>query len=272
MFGAIIGDIIGSPYEFGDRPPWDFTPLVADQANWTDDTLMTLAVADAMMTLKGDRQNAGDAENVIAATMRHYARTYPLPRGGYGSKFLSWLFSPGQGAYGSFGNGSAMRVSSAGWLFGTLDDTLDWAAATARVTHNHPEGIAGAQAIAGAIYLLRSGVSSTSVRDWTATRFGYDLSLDLQESQAKYKPNTACSGTVPEAIIAFIESTDFETAIRNAVSYGGDTDTLAAITGSLAEAYYVIPPALHDMAIKRLGVPLATIIDRFEQSRTPCAA
>jgi ADP-ribosylglycohydrolase len=268
MLGAIIGDIIGSPYEFRERPQWDFAPLVSDRASWTDDTLMTLAVADAVLAIRAGRPSGEDGERIIADTMRRYARAYPLPRGGYGSKFLGWVLSPGQRAYGSLGNGSAMRVSSVGWLFETLPEVLEWAGSTARVTHNHPEGIAGAKAVAGGIYLLRTGASPLDVRDWAATQFGYDLSLTLERSQENYVPNATCVGTVPQAIMAFINSTDFETAIRNAVSFGGDTDTLAAIAGSLAEARYGVPDQLREVALGRLGVPLGVVVDAWEEAIT----
>jgi len=264
MLGAIIGDIVGSPYEFGrGRKTTDF-PLFSCDSDYTDDSLMTLAVADAVMDADGDETHA---DALLVAAMRRFARLYPLPTGGFGGRFAEWLASDDPQPYCSYGNGSAMRVSCVGWLFDTLELTEHWAEVTARVTHNHPEGIKGAQATAAMIFLARTEGGDNQAkarhRAYIEDRFGYDLSRTLDEIRPSYHHVESCQETVPEAITAYLESRDFENAIKLAVSLGGDADTLAAITGSIAEGAYPIPPSTEDQGLSRLDDRLRAVLERF---------
>jgi ADP-ribosylglycohydrolase len=224
LLGAIAGDVIGSVYEYSPHKSTDF-PLFIPESHFTDDSVLTLAVAEALL----DQFRYLDF-------IQSYAKRYP--DSGFGLHFVKWLFSNSSEPYNSFGNGSAMRVSAVGWAFDTLAETLHEAEASAAVTHNHPEGIKGAQAVALAIFLARNGSSKEAIRIEITSRFGYDLSSTLDQIRPSYHFDESCQGTVPPAIIAFLESDDFEDAIRKAVSLGGDADTLAAITGSIAEAFY----------------------------------
>ena len=226
MLGAILGDIVGSPYEFdhNNYKHKDF-PLLSEKSHFTDDTVMTVAVAVGLIDGKGLPERTFCA---VQHEMRFWGCEYP--HAGYGGMFRRWLHAENPKPYGSFGNGSAMRVSAAGWLFDTLDKTLEMAKVTAEVTHNHPEGIKGAQATAAVIFLART----------------------CDEIRPTYHHVETCQETVPEAIIAFLESVSFEDALRNAVSLGGDSDTLACITGGIAEAFYGMPQELRDETLKRL--------------------
>lgn len=240
MTGAIAGDIIGSVYEFDNIKTTDF-PLFIGESDYTDDTIMSIAVADWLL-------NGGD----LAKVMQHYGRKYPCPMGGYGGRFSGWLRAGDPQPYNSWGNGSAMRVSAVGWLFDSLEKTLEVAEETAAVTHNHPEGIKGAQATAAAIYLARTGKSKPEIRQYIESTFSYNLNRTCDEIRPNYNFDESCQGTVPEAIIAFLDSTDFENAIRLAVSLGGDSDTLACITGGIAEAFYGVPEDIQKEVEKRL--------------------
>lgn len=240
MTGAIAGDIIGSVYEFDNIKTTDF-PLFTNESDYTDDTIMTVAVADWLL-------NGGD----LAKVMQRYGREYPYPTGGYGGRFSGWLREKEPLPYNSWGNGSAMRVSAVGWMFDSLEKTLEVAKETAVVTHNHPEGIKGAQATAAAIYLARTGKSKQDIKQYIETAFSYDLGRTCDEIRPFYRFNESCQGTVPEAIIAFLDSSDFEDAIRLAVSLGGDSDTLACITGGIAEAFYGIPEDIKLEVKKRI--------------------
>lgn len=252
MLGAIIGDIVGSVYEWNNIKTKDF-PLFSERGFFTDDTVMTIAVADVVMS-------GGSADN-FADSMKRLGRLYP--NSGYGARFGSWLFSDSREPYNSWGNGSAMRVSPCGWTCKTLEETERVAEISAAVTHNHPEGIKGAQATAAAIFLARAGSNKDSIKAYIEGEYGYDLSRTLDEIRPVYRFNESCQETVPEAIIAFLESTDFEDAIRNAISLGGDSDTLAAITGSIAEAAYGIPESIANMALGYLDQPLREVYDRW---------
>ena len=248
MLGAILGDMVGSPYEF-DRNNYkhkDF-PLLSENSHFTDDTVMTLAVALGLIAGQGDVQKTFAG---VQHEMRHWGSGYP--HAGYGGMFRRWLRAEHPQPYGSFGNGSAMRVAAAGWMFDTLDKTLEMAKVTAEVTHNHPEGIKGAQATAAAIFLARTGHSKPEIKRYVEQTFGYDLSRTCDEIRPGYRHVETCQQTVPEAIIAFLESTGFEDALRNAVSLGGDSDTLACITGGIAEAFYGMPPELREETLKHL--------------------
>ena len=262
MLGAILGDMVGSPYEF-DRNSYkhkDF-PLLSENSHFTDDTVMTLAVALGLIEGQGDAQKTF-AE--VRYEMRHWGRGYP--HAGYGGMFRRWLRAEHPQPYGSFGNGSAMRVAAAGWLFDTLDKTLEMAKVTAEVTHNHPEGIKGAQATAAAIFLARTGHSKPEIKRYVEQTFGYDLSRTCDEIRPAYRHVETCQQTVPEAIIAFLESTGFEDALRNAVSLGGDSDTLACITGGIAEAFYGMPPELQQETLKRLPEEMQETYELFRQN------
>lgn len=251
MTGAIAGDIIGSVYEFDNIKTTDF-PLFTNESDYTDDTIMTVAVADWLL-------NGGD----LAKVMQRYGREYPYPTGGYGGRFSGWLREKDPLPYNSWGNGSAMRVSAVGWMFDSLEKTLEVAKETAVVTHNHPEGIKGAQATAAAIYLARTGKSKQDIKQYIETTFSYDLGRTCDEIRPFYRFNESCQGTVPEAIIAFLDSSDFENAICLAVSLGGDSDTLACITGGIAEAFYGIPEDIKLEVKKRIPEKFNEIISQL---------
>lgn len=250
MLGAAIGDIIGSPFEFDNYRQTDF-PLFGKGANFTDDTVCTAAVADWV--------NQGCKDD-LAPILQMWCRRYPNPKGAYGGRFSSWIWMDSPQPYQSWGNGSAMRVSAVGWAFDNLGDVLHYAKQSAVVTHNHPEGIKGAQAVAAAIFWARKGESKDFIRQNVAL-FGYDLNRTCDEIRPSYCFNESCMKTVPEAIIAFLESENFEHAIRLAVSLGGDSDTLAAITGSIAEAYYgEIPAEITERALSVLPQEIAEVL------------
>ena len=280
MLGAIVGDIVGSVYEWDNIKTKEF-PLFRDDCYFTDDTVMTCAVAEAVM-------NGGQKDDFIDA-MKKYGRMYP--KAGYGGRFVAWLASDTREPYNSFGNGSAMRVSPCGWVMdcGFYARTGFWpsvgyerARLSAEVTHNHPEGIKGAMATVDAIFMCRYyfggfyGDYETSIADnpeeckrrikrHIEGVYGYDLSRTLDEIRPTYGFSETCQDSVPEAIIAFLESTDFEDAIRNAVSLGGDSDTIAAITGSIAEAAYGIPDWIQEKACSYLDAPLLDVLKRWQK-------
>lgn len=264
MIGAILGDIIGSPYEFdlGNKTK-DF-PLFSERSQFTDDTVMTLAVARAFMDAGPDADDETIRRHMICS-MRELAKRYP--NAGYGGRFRWWLTAPAPQPYNSWGNGSAMRVSSAAWLFHDLDCVLQAAKLSAEVTHNHPEGIKGAQATAAAIFLARTGHSKAEIRQYIAETFGYDLSRTCDEIRPSYHHVESCQETVPEAITAFLEGEDFEDVIRTAVSLGGDCDTLTAIAGSIAEGFYGIPEDLEKECMNRLPDDLREIAEQFQRAK-----
>lgn len=233
MYGCIIGDIAGSKYEFNNIKTKDF-PLFSPGCSYTDDSLMTIAVANALVRAQESRL---PFRSVLVEEMQSLGRKYPYPQGGYGGRFAGWLRSHDPKPYNSFGNGSAMRVSPCGVFAVTLEEALELAKASAEVTHNHPEGIKGAQAVAAAIFLARSGSSKEEIRQHINDNY-YHLTRTLDEIRVNYGFDESCQGTVPEAITAFLESCSFEDAIRNAISIGGDSDTVGAITGSIAWSFY----------------------------------
>lgn len=247
MLGAIAGDIIGSIYERLTIKTKQFE-LFNPQRNFTDDTVLTIAIADSLLTSAS-----------YAQKLKEYSRLYP--HAGYGKNFYEWAMSDNLEPYYSWGNGSAMRVSPIGFAFDDLQKVLQEAKSSAEVTHNHPEGIKGAQATAAAIFLARTGHSKIEIKSYIETTFNYDLNCPIDQLEPA---NVSCSGSVPHAMIAFLESTDFEDAIRNAVFIGGDTDTLACITGGIAEAFYGCVP--HDIAQQTLNLleqPLRLITENF---------
>ena len=270
MLGAIVGDIVGSVYEWGNIKTKDF-PLFREDCFFTDDTVMTCAVAEAVM-------NGGQKDDFIDP-MKKYGRMYP--DAGYGVRFDTWIHSDNREPYNSFGNGSAMRVSPCALVMDATTDELPsevkrLAQLSAEVTHNHPEGIKGAMATVDAIYMCRYFFGDDSsdnpeelkkrIKEHIEKEYGYDLSKTLDEIRPTYRFNETCQDTVPQAIVAFLESTDFEDAIRNAISLGGDSDTLAAITGSIAEAAYGIPEWIKDKAYSYLDEPLKDVLRRWEET------
>lgn len=249
LIGSIAGDVIGSCYEFRPMKLTDFQ-LFQESSCFTDDTVMTVANADWLLT-----------KDSLLGIMQEYGNRY---HAGYGSMFYDWLRADEPQPYNSFGNGSAMRVSPIGWAFDTLGETLDAAKKSAEITHNHPEGIKGAQATAACVYLARIGKSKQQIKDYIETLFGYDLDRTCDEIRPTYQFNETCQGTVPESIIAFLESTDYESAIRLTVSLGGDADTMGAITGGIAEAYYKeIPSYIVEETLKRLPNEFVEMMQRF---------
>ena len=261
MYGAILGDIVGSPYEFdcNNYKSKDF-PLFSQRSEFTDDTVMTLAVAQALLDTRG--QDDITIKAALVREMQRLGRAYPDK--GYGARFNHWLYEDNPQPYRSYGNGSAMRVSPAAWLAESMKEALHLAQLTAEVTHDHPEGIKGAQAVAAAIFLARTGHSKAEIKAYAECEFGYDLSRTCDEIRPTYHHVESCQETVPQAIAAFVESTDFEDALRTAVSLGGDSDTLAAITGSIAEAFYGVPEDLKQECRKRLTPELEEILQACE--------
>lgn len=250
MIGAIAGDIIGSVYEARRIKTKDF-PLFSRNCRFTDDSVLTVALADAIV----GSQDYG-------RLMREYYHRYP--HAGYGGMFRKWAQNPGMGPYNSFGNGSAMRISPVGFAFDTLEAVLEKAKVYSEVTHNHPEGIRGAQATAAAIFLARTGGSKGEIRRYVESAFGYDLSRAVDEIRPGYRFDATCQGSVPEAITAFLESTSFEDAVRNAISLGGDSDTLACITGGIAQAFYGgVPEHIARKALDILDEPLRETVQGF---------
>jgi ADP-ribosylglycohydrolase len=250
MLGAVVGDIVGSVYEAYPIKTKDFT-LFGRGVKFTDDTVCSVAVAEWLL-------DGGD----IADILRRYVRTYP--RAGYGGMFFTWGMSASHPPYNSWGNGSAMRAGPVGHAFSDLDAVVDRAARSAACSHDHPEGIKGAQAVAAAVRLAIDGAGAGAIREEIGRRFGYDMSGSVDTLRAGYAFDVSCSGTVPPAIIAVAEATDFEDAVRNAVSFGGDSDTLACIAGAVAEPLYGIPKWIAEEARARLDEPLSAMVDRFE--------
>lgn len=258
MLGAIIGDIAGSRYEFHNSKTTDF-PLMDDHCFFTDDTVMTVAVAEGLMNGKRDPEKT---EAAIVKAMQKYGRMFP--DAGYGGKFGEWLQNEHPEPYGSYGNGSAMRVSPVASYFHTLSEVEKFAEISARVTHNHPEGIKGAQATAAAVFLAGNGRDRIYIKRYIELKYHYDLSKSLDTLRPDYTFNVTCQGTVPQAITAFLLSESFEDAIRKAISLGGDSDTLAAITGSIAEAFYGVPEELENRARSMLDKRLTPVLKRWD--------
>ena len=264
VYGAILGDIIGSPYEFDRGEKTKEFELFPAHARFTDDTVMTIAVAEALIGLGVD----ADEEHVkadVVRFMRHWGRNYLLV--GYGGLFRKWLVTDDPQPYSSFGNGAAMRASSVGWLYDSLSRTREVARWTAEVTHNHPEGVKGAETVASAIYLGRMGHSKEEIKAYIPQEFGYDLTRPLDEIRPTYSMDATCPGSVPEAIIAFLESTDVIDAIRNAVSLGGDTDTTACIAGGIAEGFYGRTKAMESACENLLPEAMREVLYAFEAVR-----
>ena len=250
IIGAISGDTIGSVFEWHNVKSLDFD-LFCPNSRFTDDSVLTLATMHALL-------NDGDYAKA------YYAFGKKFPNAGYGHSFRRWLSSNDPKPYNSWGNGSAMRVSPVGWFYNSIDDTLLEAKKSAEVTHNHPEGIKGAQATTAAVFLARTGKSKDDIKNFIIDRFGYTLNRKIDDIRPDYEFDVSCQGSVPEAIIAFLESTDFENAIRLAISIGGDSDTIACITGGIAEAFYRnIPDEITNKVLNTLPEELIRIIEEF---------
>lgn len=263
MCGAILGDIIGSPYEFDRGSKTKDFPLFSWDSRYTDDSVMTVAVAEALMDTP--RGTEGKVKSALIRSLQKWGRRYP--NAGYGSSFVYWLYAKNPKPYGSYGNGSAMRVSAAGWLYETLNTTRKVARWTAEISHNHPEGIKGAEATAAAIWMARNSRTKEEIRRYIEAEFNYDLSRTCDEIRPKYRHIETCQQTVPEAITAFLEGADFEDVIRTAVSLGGDCDTVACIAGSIAEAFYDVPADLIAECENRLPLDMLSVVNRFESER-----
>jgi ADP-ribosylglycohydrolase len=252
MLGAIAGDVIGSVHEGAGTKKKDF-PLFDPECTFTDDTVMSIAVAEVLLR-KGDYVDA----------LHEYFHAYP--DAGYGGTFFRWCTYRKREPYGSFGNGSAMRVSSVAYAFDTLDEVLAEAKCSAEVTHNHEHGIRGAQATAAAIFLARTGSTKEEIRRYTSETFGYFLDETLAQIRPTYHFDVSCQGSVPQSIIAFLESTSYEDAIRNAISLGGDADTMACIAGGIAEAFYDgVPAHIREKTLALLDDRLRGVFEEFEQ-------
>lgn len=254
MIGAIIGDMVGSTYEFAPTKNYNFELLPAG-STYTDDSITCVAVADAVMH--------GIS---FASALYHWGNKYPTPKGSYGGKFSAWLHSVNPMPYDSFGNGSAMRVAPIGWSGENLLDVQLTAYRSAECTHNHPEGIKGAVAVATAVYLARCGHTKADIKQRIEQQFSYDLSFDLLELKRTYGFDETCMGTVPVAIKCYLDSVDFEDAVRLAVAMGGDADTLGCITGAIAEAGYgthAIPTTLFEAAMNVLPTDMKGIVVEF---------
>ena len=264
MLGAILGDMIGAPYEFDRSPKVKELPLFSRGTQFTDDSVMTTAVTDALININ-DGADDKEIKRALVDSMQKWGHRYP--NAGYGCMFYEWLRTRNPKPYGSFGNGSAMRVSAAGWLYDTLEETRRIARLTAEVTHNHPEGVKGAEAIASAIFMARMGRSKDEIKAFIVREFGYDLTRTCDEIRPGYHHIETCQQTVPEALTAFFEGEDFEDVVRTAVSLGGDCDTLTCIACSVAEAFYGIPEFMKEECLKRLPEDMIGVIESFDGKR-----
>lgn len=265
MIGAVIGDIVGSRFEWNNIKTKDFE-LLNYRCDFTDDTVMSLAVASALLKCKCDYSNL----RLLAAKEMH-SMGNKYPSRGYGGAFAEWLRSTKPKPYNSFGNGAAMRVSAVGFVAKSIEEVKDLSNKVTSVTHNHPEGIKGAEATAMAVYLAKEGKSILEIRDYMNDNY-YPMNFTLDEIRENYEFNVSCQGTVPQAIMAFLESTGFEDAIRNAISIGGDSDTIAAITGGIAEAYYGVPSDIRQHALTFLSEGLLKVLVDFENEYPPYVA
>jgi ADP-ribosylglycohydrolase len=252
MIGAIAGDIIGSVYEHRPIKTKHF-PLFSQGCRFTDDTVLTVAVADAILSGRSFTESVHD-----------FGHRYP--RAGYGGAFQAWLMAREAQPYGSWGNGSAMRVSPVGWAFDSEEEVLEQARLSAAITHDHPEGVKGAQAVALAVFLARSGCSREELRARIAAFSGYDLGVSVDDIRPDYEFDVSCQGTVPQAVVCVLDSDSWEDAVRNAVSLGGDSDTLACIAGAMAEAFYgEVPETVRERAVRFLPHDLASVVEDFRR-------
>ena len=257
LMGAILGDIAGSIYEFDPHKSTDIN-IQDKRMDYTDDTIMTIAVADWILN---DKLHT---EKGLVERMQQWGRRYPHPMGAYGNMFAQWLRTDNPKPYNSWGNGSAMRVSAVGFAFDTLEETMKVAKSCAEVTHNHPEGIKGAQATAAAIFMARTGSTKEEIRRFITDTFGYNLDRSCDDIRPTYGFDGSCQGTVPESIIAFLDSKDYEDALRLCISLGGDADTMGAITGAIAGAYYnKMSSALYEFGMEKLPKDMQNVVGQF---------
>lgn len=257
MLGAVVGDIVGSRFEFKNYKSKEFELFHAD-CFVTDDSIMTLAVAEAIMSCQGDYTKLYDA---TIASMRLIGPKYPCS--GYGESFFRWLYSDRPKPYDSYGNGAAMRISPIAYLATSLAEVKKYSRAVTETTHNNVEGLKGSEAVACAIFLAREGKTQAEIKDFINSNY-YDLNFTLADIRETYEFAVSCQESVPQAIVAFLEANSFEDAIRNAISIGGDADTIAAMTGSIAEAYFSIPEAISNKALTYLDEYQLDILQRFE--------
>lgn len=254
MLGAIIGDIVGSVYEFNNYKAKDFEPFIHPNAKFTDDTVCTIAIADALLNEKDP-----------TATLKEWCEKY-WSNGGWGKRYAKWLASRSAEPYNSMGNGGAMRVSACGWLYDDYQEAIKAAIRVTEITHNHPQGIKGAVATTSAIYSFRHGASVNDVKSFIESSFGYDLSKTVDEIRSADRLHSELAqDTVPEALVCVLEATSFEDAIRNAVSIGGDSDTIAAITGSIAEARFPISENIKQHVLEKLPNDLREVVLTFRK-------
>lgn len=261
MYGAILGDVVGSRFEF-DRGPWtkDFE-FITERCNWTDDSVMTVAVAEALMNAGKD----ADVEIIkkeCIKSMKKWGQKYP--NAGYGARFIHWVLTDEHTPYNSLGNGSAMRVSAVGWLYDSLERTRKVAKATAEVSHNHPEGIKGAECTAAVMFLARTGVNKDEIKEYVTKEFGYDISKTVDEMRPLHRHDETCMDALPKALISFFEGESYEDVVRNAVSLGGDTDTIAAIAGAMAECFFDMPLIRRAECKAAVEDDMAEVMDRFD--------
>ena len=264
MFGAILGDIIGEPYEFDRGHKTKEFPLFGKKPRFTDDTVMTIAICDGILKAGLDADE-NTMKTAMITSMQLWGHKYP--HAGYGAKFYFWLAGESTKPYNSYGNGSAMRVSSAGWLFETLERTRQVARWSAEVTHNHPEGIKGAESVAAIIFLARTGSTKEQIKNYVIKEFGYDLSRTCDQIRPGYHHQESCQETVPQAITAFLEGQSFEDVIRTAVSLGGDCDTLTDIAAAMAEAFFGLPEEFKKKAYELTGKDMHDVMMRFEEKK-----
>lgn len=260
MIGAIIGDMVGAPYEFDENNIKSKKfPFFDKKSEPTDDSIMTCAIAQACLIADNDKEKFRAA---CIEQMHLMGEKYPYPMGGYGSMFRVWLDTPieEKQPFGSYGNGSAMRVSPVGWYYNTLEEVLEFAKISAEVTHNHEEGIKGAQAVAAAVFMARTGSTKLQIKNFISETFGYNLSFRLDDIRPTYRMDATCQGSVPQAIRAFLEGETFEDCVRCAVSIGGDSDTIACITGAIAGAFYNIPMLTKLRALHKMVMPPFTTL------------
>lgn len=262
MYGSILGDIIGSPYEFDRGNKSMEFELFTKKSEYTDDSVMSIAVAEALMDV-GREASVNKVKDMVISSMQKWGRRYP--NAGYGVNFSVWLKNDKPTPYGSYGNGSAMRVSSVGWLYDTIERTREIARATAEVTHNHPEGIKGAESVASAIFMARKGYAKEDIKEYIESNFNYSFERTCNDIRPYYHHVESCQETVPEAFTAFFEGSSFEEVIRLSVSLGGDCDTLTCIAGSVAEAYYDIPDTMVYECRNRLPSDMLSVVDNFEK-------
>lgn len=249
--GGIIGDIVGKPYEFTPVKEKD-VPLIMASSKFSDDSVMTVATMDWLLGRD------------IVESMQFWGNKYE--RAGYGRSFWNWLHTDSPQPYGSFGNGSGMRVSPVGWMFDTLEETLVYASKSAEPTHNHPEGIKGAKAVAGCIWLARNGATKDDIRKFCTEQFSYDMDRTVDDIRPGYRFEVSCQKSVPEAIICFLDGTSYEDVVRNAISLGGDADTQACMAGSIAEAFgYFVPENLYKMFLNKVTPEMLDVIKRFNE-------